>query len=254
MAIARALLGITIGTLTVGPLVALLVGTSGLWREPLLRFGVWSGLGVIGFITCLTALAAGLITGTWAAHSTSGDRYEVRSGSSFPWHAVATIVALLLTGLGLLVSAYFVGHGTSLPSPSMSPSLVVITALAVWAALVAIHELIHYAAFRLFGGNPRIEFRLHPIPALQVRQGDIPLSRLAMLVATAAPTVLLTGLGMVLVAVGNTMPDVLITVFFVHFGGCASDLAAIAWLLSLPSHVWIVETAEGVRAVLTPCR
>lgn len=272
MKVVRALWGFTIGlvlALGLGVVLGFPLGVvMDLARAPNLRVappgleffefrreaGGGFGLEFGGPLVALVALAGGVYGAAWAARTGAGNRssrQEIRLTWRWTLPAIAGSTVLFLAALAAMQGAYQAMHGARLPDLPGETWQRVLLFLAGLVLVIPVHELVHYAAYRLYGARPRYILLWKPFPGAGVYAPGHPLPRRAMLVVALAPAVLITSLGLVLLALPMlALPAMWIVAF--NLAGAVGDLALAAWLLSLPRGAWIEDLRDGMRAVPAP--
>lgn len=253
--------------LLLGPGLAIIIGLLGISSLRLAVFGAqwlrfdrragdgftveFSGHGLL-LLALGIALATGIRGALRAARNEPGpppQEFRLTLALAVPFTAGSTL--LLVGALSAMGAAYEFLHGGPPPPLDIGswPRLLVI--VAGMAALVALHEFVHYAAYRYYGVRARFGFLWKPFPVAFVAAPGQPLPRRAMLVVALAPAVVITMVGGLLLAVPGLGWGATWAVAW-NLAGSVGDLMMAAWMWRLPRDAWIEDVATGMRVVPAP--
>ena len=116
----------------------------------------------------------------------------------------------------------------------------------IYFAVLPVHELVHAALFRLFGGaGTRVRFGFQPGMLFAGSPGLV-LARGRFCVVLAGPAVVLS-VALLAAPAALGLPLLGYVVFALHLSGCVGDLLAIAYALSEPRCARVEDTEFGVR-------
>lgn len=115
-----------------------------------------------------------------------------------------------------------------------------------YVLVLPLHELIHGAAFTLWGGKPYYGTRL-PLALYCSAKNQI-FPRNYYLVIGLAPLVVITVAGIVFTLLAPTLAPYTLFATAGNISGAAGDIWVVAQLLKLPSSVLIEDTETGYRA------
>lgn len=154
-------------------------------------------------------------------------------------------LALLILGLiGFLVIANLVRSNESV----FIGGNFLLTLLAL-AAMVTLHELVHGLAMLPFGARPRFGVKL-PGLAYATAPG-YPFPRNGYLTVALAPLVLLSSLGIPLLAVvPASLTSPVILALALNVSGAIGDLMIVSIVLRYPSQARVIDEEDGMRIFL----
>ncbi len=158
-------------------------------------------------------------------------------------------VVLFGLGLGLFLGLWTSRWGDAEIEVSGVEMLVgMVVLLALTALLLALHELIHGAVIKAYGGSPQFGFTMvgKVMPAISCISPGARFSRWQFILIALAPGVVLT-LMTVLVIWITPHGGWLVLPGALHLGGCVGDIA-LAWkALEQPSGTLIEDQQSGLR-------
>ncbi len=120
--------------------------------------------------------------------------------------------------------------------------------LACCIPLFLLHELCHGSAFRLAGKRPVYGIKLIAfLPVLYAAAIGEQLSRSVYLKVALAPALLISGLGLVLIAMLPVAANTLTFALSVHLAGCVGDFWMVKEMLKLPSNTTFEDKGEAFQ-------
>jgi hypothetical protein len=154
--------------------------------------------------------------------------------------------ALFLLGIWLFGAVYVLSHGVQVFSVELGIVELVLL-LVVTTGLLVLHELVHALAMRRMGAAPSVgaDILVKIAPVLYTTAPGHQFSRREYLVAALAPMVVVSGLGVVWVAMGPFGKE-LVQPLALHLGGCIGDLWVAGLILREPADTTFEDRRDGV--------
>jgi hypothetical protein len=160
------------------------------------------------------------------------------------WNALGVVI----TVAGLIAFSLPMVIRSGSASGSVDVGLVeLLVVVALTASLLAAHEAIHGVVMLGFGARPRFGAMLvgRVLPALFATAEGHRFGRGQYLVIAAAPTVVISGLG--LVACFGPWAGYLVVPLAIHLGGCVGDWFAALHTLREPATTTCEDLRDGIR-------
>lgn len=157
------------------------------------------------------------------------------------WMTLVSLAVLAAGAAAGLVWFAVPGHENEAVGPLWWIALVAVT-----AAALACHELVHGAAFRLLGGpGVRVGFGAR-LGMLYTSAHGAVLPRGRFVAVLLAPTVVVS-LAVALGCAAAGLPVMGWVAFVVHLSGCAGDWAMVAEIAREPEATHVRDTEEGIQ-------
>jgi Putative zincin peptidase len=163
------------------------------------------------------------------------------------------LLSLLLLAIGtiffiILNIASYIQQTYSTPGINSIKSLLLWIGINIigYFLILPIHELIHAAAFILWGGKPYFGAKL-PY-ALYCGAKDQLFRRNQYFVVGLAPLVIITLAGIILILISPVLASYMLLAFIGNFSGAAGDIWVVRRLVRRPPSILVEDTESGYRA------